>query len=312
MLSGEWGPERTQLRSPELLAALDVDFILGEPALALDVAERTVHTANRSLTADNIVIATGTMPRRLAGQPELAGVHVLRTVDDALALRADLLSAKRFVVVGEGVLGAEIAATARGLGLDVTMTGPQRAPMTTQLGDFAADLLARLHIASGVHLRLGVGVAGFTEQAGRVAGVRLATGEVLPADAVVLAIGSTPTTGWLAGSSLTLADGVVCDSNCCAAEGIYAAGDIARWDHVTTATSMRLENRTTPPSRLPLSHRPSLALAGHTSRSPTSGPTSTEQRFRSTAPSRPTPRVRSWTAISGSDGSSPATSATAS
>jgi NADPH-dependent 2,4-dienoyl-CoA reductase/sulfur reductase-like enzyme len=244
VLAGEWGPERTQLRSPELLAALDVDFILGEPALALDVAERTVHTANRSLTADNIVIATGTMPRRLPGQLDLAGVHVLRTVDDALALRADLLSAKRLVVVGEGVLGAEIAATARGLGLDVTMTGPQRAPMATQLGDFAADLLARLHIAKGVHLRLGVGVAGFTEQAGRVAGVRLATGEVLPADAVVVAIGSTPTTGWLADSSLTLADGVVCDANCCAAEGIYAAGDVARWDHLTTATSMRLENRT--------------------------------------------------------------------
>jgi NADPH-dependent 2,4-dienoyl-CoA reductase/sulfur reductase-like enzyme len=244
VLAGDWGPDRAQLRSPELLAALDVEFILGEPALALDVAERTVHTANRSLTAGNIVIATGTTPRRLPGQPELAGVHVLRTVDDALALRADLLLATRLVVVGEGVLGAEIAATARGLGLDVTMTGPQRAPMAAQIGDFAADLLARLHIESGVSLRLGAGVTGFSEHAGRVAGVSLDTGEILPADVVVVAIGASPAAGWLADSALTLADGVVCDSNCCAAEGIYAAGDVARWDHATTATSMRLENRT--------------------------------------------------------------------
>jgi NADPH-dependent 2,4-dienoyl-CoA reductase/sulfur reductase-like enzyme len=169
---------------------------------------------------------------------------VLRTVDDALALRADLRSAARLVVVGEGVLGAEIAATARGLGLDVTMTGPQRAPMAAQIGDFAADLLARLHIESGVSLRLGAGVTGFSERAGRVVGVSLDTGEILPADVVVVAIGASPASGWLADSALTLADGVVCDSNCCAAEGIYAAGDVARWDHATTATSMRLENRT--------------------------------------------------------------------
>jgi NADPH-dependent 2,4-dienoyl-CoA reductase/sulfur reductase-like enzyme len=244
VLAGEWGPERVQLRSPELLAALDINFILGEPALALDVAGRTVHTANRSLTADNIVIATGMIPRRLRGQPELTGVHVLRTVEDALALRADLLSANRLVVVGEGVLGAEIAATARSFGLDVTMAGPQRAPMAAQIGDFAADLLAQLHIANGVHLRLGVGVTGFSEHAGKVAGVCLETGETLPADVVVVAIGAAPATEWLADSTLTLADGVVCDSTCCAAEGIYAAGDVARWGHFTTATSMRLENRT--------------------------------------------------------------------
>jgi pyruvate/2-oxoglutarate/acetoin dehydrogenase E1 component len=81
--------------------------------VSLDPTTRTVHTASgRDLRADAVVVATGVRPRTLAGQAELAGVHVLRTLDDAAALRADLLTASRLVVVGEGVLGAEIAATA--------------------------------------------------------------------------------------------------------------------------------------------------------------------------------------------------------
>ena len=245
VLSGQWEPARTALRTPEVLGGLDAEFVPGDAAIALDPATRTVRTERgREHRADAIVIATGMRARELPGQRDLSGVHVLRTLDDALALRKDLLTCSRLVVVGEGVLGAEIAATARKLGLDVTMTGPQPAPMALQVGPMVSGLLAELHSEQGVRLRLGVGVVALTGEHGRVAEVQLASGERLPADAVVVAIGASPATEWLADSGLRLDNGVVCDSRCRAAEGIYAVGDVARWHHEGLGRLIRLENRT--------------------------------------------------------------------
>ena len=245
VLAGLWEPTRVALRAPEVLSGLDAEFVHGDAAIALDPVTRTVRTERgREYQADAIVIATGMRARALPGQSGLTGVHVLRTLDDALALRRDLLACTRLVVVGEGVLGAEIAATARTMGLDVTMTGPQPAPMALQLGSLVSEVLAELHDERGLRLRLGVGVAGLTGDHGRVAGVRLDTGEVVPADAVVVAIGASPATEWLADSGLRLENGVVCDSRCRAAEGIYAVGDVARWHHERLGWLIRLENRT--------------------------------------------------------------------
>ena len=245
VLSGAWEPARAALRTQEMLAALEAELVLGDPAVALDPATRTVHTGSgRELRADAIVIATGVRPRTLPGQDGLAGVHVLRTLDDALALRTSLLGCARLVVVGEGVLGAEIAATARTLGLAVTIAGPLPAPLALQVGPLVSGLLAELHRERGVVLRLGAGVEGLIAEDGRVAGVRLGTGEVLPADVVVVAIGASPATQWLEGSGLRLDNGVVCDSRCRAAPGIYAVGDVARWHHEQLGRLIRLENRT--------------------------------------------------------------------
>ncbi|MFD4112833.1 NAD(P)/FAD-dependent oxidoreductase [Streptomyces niveus] len=245
VLAGTWQPDRAQLRPREALSALDADFILGDPAVGLDAVTRTVRTASgRALRADALVVATGTRPRTLPGQSGLAGVHVLRTLDDALALRAGLLDATRLVVVGDGVLGAEIAATARTMGLDVTLAGPQHAPMAGQLGHGAADLLAELHTARGIRLRLGAGVRALIGSAGTVTGVSLDNGDVLPADLVVVAIGADPVTGWLRGSGLRVDNGLVCDSRCRAADGVYAVGDVARWHHDQLGALLRLENRT--------------------------------------------------------------------
>ncbi|MET7335380.1 FAD-dependent oxidoreductase [Nonomuraea sp. NPDC005650] len=245
VLSGAWEPARASLRAQEALAALDARFIFGDPAIALNPVTRTVRTrSGRGLRAEAIVIATGVRPRTLPGQTGLTGAHVLRTLDDALALRQDLLACSRLVVVGEGVLGAEIAATARTLGVDVTMTGPQPAPMALQVGSLVSGLLGELHGERGVRLRLGVGVVGLVDDGGRVVGVRLATGEVLPADVAVVAIGGSPATEWLVDSGLRLENGVVCDSRCRAAEGIYAVGDVARWYHERLGRLIRLENRT--------------------------------------------------------------------
>jgi NADPH-dependent 2,4-dienoyl-CoA reductase/sulfur reductase-like enzyme len=245
VLSGAWEPEKARLRPEEALSALDAEFVLADPARGLDPASRTVHTASgRALAADAIVVATGVVPRTLPGQDGLSGIHVLRTLEDSLALREELLASSRLVVVGEGVLGAEIAATARGMGLDVTMAGPQPVPMATQVGPLIGGLLADLHTERGVELRLGAGVGGFTSEGGRVTGLRLGADEVLPADVVVVAIGAIPVTDWLAESGLRLENGLVCDSRCRAAEGIYAVGDVARWHHETLDTLLRLENRT--------------------------------------------------------------------
>jgi NADPH-dependent 2,4-dienoyl-CoA reductase/sulfur reductase-like enzyme len=230
-----------------MLAKLGADFVLGDPAAALDVERRMVTTeSGRELTADSIVIATGLRARMLPGQEGLAGVHVLRTLADADALRRDLAGGDppRVVVVGDGVLGAEVAATARKLGCAVTMVGPQAAPLQSQFGQLVAGLLAELHVAEGVDLRLGTAVSGLTSAGGRATGVRLADGEVVPGDVVVVALGATPVTEWLAGSGLTLDNGVVCDAQCRAAAGIYAAGDVARWRHDGLDALLRLENRT--------------------------------------------------------------------
>ncbi|XAH22388.1 FAD-dependent oxidoreductase [Xylophilus sp. GW821-FHT01B05] len=245
VLHGTWEPERATLRPSQALAALDVDLVLGDAALDLDVEARSVRTASgRLFEADAIVIATGARARRLPKQEALAGVHVLRSLDDTLALRAELLAASRLVVVGEGVLGSEIAATARTMGLDVTLVGPLSAPMAAQIGPLASGLLALVHEEHGIHLRLGTGVAGLGSDGQRVTGVRLANGKELPADVVVVAIGASPATDWLERSGLRIDNGIVCDSRCRAADGIYAVGDVARWHHEKLGRLTRFENRT--------------------------------------------------------------------
>lgn len=243
ILTGAWEPERAELRDPGAIGKLDAELLLGRRATGLDVAGRTVLLDGGDRRPfDALVIATGAAPRRLPGC-DLAGVHVLRTLDDALALRASLLGAPKLVVVGAGFLGSEVAAAARRLDVDVTLVDPLPVPMQRQFGDRIGDLVGRLHRDHGAELRTGVGVSRFVEAAGRVAAVELADGSVLAADAVVVAVGAAPETGWLAGSGLPLGDGVECDAHCLAAPGIYAAGDVASWHNPRYGARMRVEHR---------------------------------------------------------------------
>ncbi|MFE7980148.1 NAD(P)/FAD-dependent oxidoreductase [Streptomyces shenzhenensis] len=236
VLAAEWPPERTWLRTPDELAALGVELSLGVAASGLDMTDRTVRLADgTAVPYDGLIVATGVRPRRLPGAP----AHVLRGLDDALALRDRLGPGRHLVVVGAGFLGSEAAAAAWRLGARVTLLEPAPVPLAHAVGERVGRVLARAHTERGVDLRTGVTVSEVTG-----AGVRLADGQEIAADAVLVAIGSLPNTEWLADSGLTVADGVVCDAYCAAASDVYAAGDVARWYHPLFEAPMRVEHRT--------------------------------------------------------------------
>jgi NADPH-dependent 2,4-dienoyl-CoA reductase/sulfur reductase-like enzyme len=200
---------------------LDAEWRLGVSAVGLDTATRRVTLSDGThVEADGIVIATGASARRLPGTDGLAGVHTLRTLDDARALRHDLAGAKRVVVIGGGFIGTEVAATACDLGLEVTLVEAGKTPLAGVVGTEMAEAIAALHERRGVRLLRGASVTALTGE-GRVTGVRLADGALLPADVVVVGIGAVPNIAWLADSDLLLGDGVICDEG----GGVVRAGD---------------------------------------------------------------------------------------
>jgi 3-phenylpropionate/trans-cinnamate dioxygenase ferredoxin reductase subunit len=180
--------------------------------------------------------------------PELEprpGVHTLRTAADGAAIRAASADGARVVVVGGGFIGAEVAGTLTALGRKVAVVEPLPALMIRGLGPEIGAVFTRRHIAAGVDVRLGAGVTAI-EGGDRVEGVVLTDGTRLPADLVVLGLGTVPETAWLADSGLDLRDGVVCDEHLAAvgAEGVFAVGDIARWRHPRYGEDVRVEHWT--------------------------------------------------------------------
>ncbi|REF00950.1 NAD(P)/FAD-dependent oxidoreductase [Thermomonospora umbrina] len=233
------------LRDPAALRdELGVELRLGAPATALDTRERTVSVGGSAVRYDALVIATGSRPLPPTGAGRLGGVHTLRTVEDARAIRRALDSGARTVVVGAGFVGAEVASAARRRGLDVTMVDAASAPLARALGEPMGRLCAEMHADHGTDLRLGVTVTGM-EGAERVERVLLSDGSTVPADLVVAGIGARPATEWLDGSDVAVDDGVLCDPTLATSvPGVYAAGDVARWLNPLFGTSMRLEHWT--------------------------------------------------------------------
>jgi NADPH-dependent 2,4-dienoyl-CoA reductase/sulfur reductase-like enzyme len=230
LLKGDWEPERIQLRKADELDSLGLDLRLGVVAVALDAANRTVTLASgETLAGDGVIVATGSEPRPLPNQPVLDGVTMLRTLDDSLALRRRLEARPRVVVIGAGFIGLEVAATAAQSGCAVTVLEGAPAPLMRGLGAEMGEVVARVHARHGVDVRCDVQVAGIEGADGRTTGVRLGDAELVPADVVVVGIGVSPATEWVAGSGLEIRDGIVCTDCLRAAPGIYAAGDCARW-----------------------------------------------------------------------------------
>ena len=228
VLLGAWPPERAALTSAQALTGLDLDLRLGVAARALDVGTRTVLLDDGSaLTADEIVVATGShavVPGWATPGPR---VLTLRTLDDAHALGLVLRHSRRLAVVGTGFLGLEVAAVARSVGIDeVRVVGPLE-PMVAAVGPTVSRRLRGLHEGHGVALETGHRVVGAVADAG---GVTVALdGRTVRSDAAVVALGARPAVEWLATSGLAVDGGVVVDRRGRAAPGVHAVGEVCAW-----------------------------------------------------------------------------------
>lgn len=253
LLTGAWEAERLALRAPADLERLGLDLRLGVPAAGLDdTAHEVVLADGARVGYDALVVATGARPRRLPGTDGVRGVHVLRDLADALALRDELRPGARLVVIGAGVLGAEVASVATKLGVAVTLVDPLPLPMARVVGEAVGEMIADLHRDNGVDVRCGVGVrAVHAGNDGAVTSVELTDGSDLPADAVLVAIGASPAVEWLAGSGVPIggptpaqgAGGVLCEPGGRACQGVYAAGDVAAWWDASAQIHRRVEHR---------------------------------------------------------------------
>ncbi|MDV6232055.1 NAD(P)/FAD-dependent oxidoreductase [Rhodococcus cercidiphylli] len=225
---------------------LDLDWRLGCAATGL--SGTTVSTVSGDVTADAVVIATGASAIRLPGTIGVDGIHVLRSLDDALALRSSLVPGVRVTVVGAGFIGSEVASTALRLGASVTVVEASKTPLARVFGGELGSLIAGWHRNAGATLLTGVSVAGFVVEAGRVRAVELADGSTIESDVVVLGVGSVPNVDWLDGAELEICGGVVTDQrgitsnpavlavgDCAAVRD--AAGVIRRDEHWTSAAT---------------------------------------------------------------------------
>jgi 3-phenylpropionate/trans-cinnamate dioxygenase ferredoxin reductase subunit len=230
------------LKPAEFYDENDITVLLGKAAHSVDTDARSLKLADGSeLGYDELIIATGLVPKRIPSFPDLPGIHVLRSFDESLKLRGEAGSARHAVVVGAGFIGCEVAASLRGMGVDVVLVEPQPAPLASVLGEQIGSLVARLHRAEGVDVRCGVGVAdvGGTE---KVEKVTLSDDTELDADLVVVGIGSHPATAWLEGTGVAVDDGVVCDAvGRASAPHVWAIGDVASWRN-TVGHQVRVEH----------------------------------------------------------------------
>jgi len=215
----------------------DVIWNLGDPATSLDLAKQVVTTASgKTFEYDGLVVASGLRPRVLdLPNGKVSGRHTVRTLDDAIGLRAESVPGAKVVVAGAGFIGCEVAATARGLGCEVTNVAIDSFPMIRPLGERLATELQRRHVAHGVCFRLGHGIKDLTGT-DSLSGVILDDGELLEATVLVEAISSHCNVEWLANTNLDISNGVLTDSALRAVttdgdsvEGVYVVGDLARF-----------------------------------------------------------------------------------
>ncbi|GAA2860392.1 NADPH-dependent 2,4-dienoyl-CoA reductase/sulfur reductase-like enzyme [Aminobacter niigataensis] len=244
LLVGTTSVEKAIYRDAEYYNNLSIDLLLEHRVGSLDLRERCLKTSRGSVDFDDLVICTGAAPRRLGGIADMAGVHELRTLDDGVAIRDAFGKAPRVVVVGAGFIGSEVAASARKLGLDVTIVEASPAPLARALGNDMGLACAGLHADHGTRLLRGVSIES-VEGHGRVERVRLTDGTTIDCDLLVVGIGVAPTVDWLAGSGLPIDNGTVCDATLSTpAKGVYAAGDVASWPNELFGLRMRGEQWT--------------------------------------------------------------------
>jgi 3-phenylpropionate/trans-cinnamate dioxygenase ferredoxin reductase subunit len=242
-LRGEEGTDAFLVRPEAAYDDEGVRLLSGRRALTIDRADRTVELdAGERLAYDRLILATGAGPRTLAGGAHLPGVHVLRTLDDADAIRSAVEGADRVVVVGGGWIGAEVAASLRQLDARVTLVTNLARPLERVLGPEIGDVYAGIHREHGVELVSGH-VAGILGDE-RATGVQLSDGRTVPGDLVVVGVGVVPRIELARRAGLDVADGgVAVDDRLRTSDpAIYAAGDIAAAEHSRLGRRLRIEH----------------------------------------------------------------------
>ena len=222
----------TSLRPEEWYEEHEVNLILGDPATDLETGSGTVWLASGAQhSADRILLSTGSGAKMIPGFDAFTNSHVLRSYADARLLRDALTPGSKLAIIGAGFIGLEVAATARKLGVEVTIIEAEDIPLRGLLGQELGTWLAEWHRSEGVDLRCGTGVAGLVGDRTAEALV-LSDGTELPLDHFLVAVGAAPNTQWLASSGLNIENGVKCTSTGqTEAAGIWAAGDMAcHWD----------------------------------------------------------------------------------
>ncbi|HBJ73745.1 MAG TPA: FAD-dependent oxidoreductase [Actinobacteria bacterium] len=212
------------------LDALKLDLRLNTRVVGLDPIRHTVTVADGSVISFGVlVIATGARPRLLRGTTPRVGLHTLRTFNDARAIASDIRQHGHIVVIGAGFIGCEVAATAREMGAEVALVEALSTPLSIPVGETIGQEVLRMHREHGVSVYCDSLV---TKLVGgeHLEGVELSTGELLPAGAVVVGLGVTPTVDWLGGTDLAMDNGITCDaSGHTSIEDVYAVGDVAHW-----------------------------------------------------------------------------------
>jgi len=243
-LRGEKGFDDAAVHDEGFYDANAIELRTAAAATVLDpgASEVTLASGER-IGYDRLLLATGAQPRHLSVPgAELAGVHYLRSVADADALRQVIAASRQVVVIGAGWIGAEVAASARQLGAEVAMVELASVPLERVLGPEVGAIYRDLHAEHGVELHFGVGVESLRGTAA-VEEIRLTDGTVLPAEVVVVGVGVTPRVELAQGARLALDNGVVVDEHLLtSAPGVYAAGDVANAFHPLYGTHIRLEH----------------------------------------------------------------------
>jgi len=243
IVRGEMQPERAYLRPARIWQAKDIEFLLGRRVVRLDpAAQRLWLDDGESLAYGKLLLATGGQPRVLPGTETVAGVRTLRTLADALELREELRSGRRITVVGAGFIGAELAASARSAGCEVTLLEAEPLPLTRVLPPALGKFYEQLHRSRGVDLRTGASVTKLVSEGGRLR-ITDASGGTLIADTVVVAIGIHADMRLAHAAGLEVGDGIIVDELCrTSAPNVFAAGDNANFIHPVLGGRVRVEH----------------------------------------------------------------------
>ena len=228
-LLGEMEEERLWLRSADFYADQGITLRLGARVEGIDTARRVVTVGGEAVAYDDLVLTTGSVPRRLPAAigGDLGGVFTVRTLADVDAMRAEFVAGRRLVIVGGGYIGLEAAAVGAKLGLDVTVL--EMAPRILQrvAAPETSDYFRALHAARGVKILESTGLERLLGE-GRVRGVRLSDGRELPADFVIAGVGIVPATALAEAAGIAVENGIACDEmGRTSAPHVWAAGDCA-------------------------------------------------------------------------------------